>query len=99
MDDPVYIDWKRRYPRFPGVATCVELLAHRNTRGSLIDILCAELAENAPAHADELIVAVRATTDVRLRSLLLAALCEARLPEALPVFVEHLTSGNDDWKQ
>lgn len=92
MDDPVYVDWKRRYPKFPGVPKCIDLLGHRNTKGSLIDILCAELGENAGAHAEELIAAVRATNDDRLRGLLLSVLCEARLFEAFPVFVEHLSS-------
>jgi len=47
------------------------------------------------AHAAELIAAFNSEPDERLRRILLGILCEARLPEALPVFVEHLRSEDD----
>ena len=99
MEDPVYIEWKCKHRKFPGVAKCIELLGHRNTKGSLVDIICWELKENAAAHAAEIIAAFRSSTDDHLRVLLLSVLCEARLPEAFPVFVEHLRCGNEELKR
>jgi hypothetical protein len=95
IEDPEYTRWKRRHPKFPGVAKCVELLGHRNVGGSLLEIICGELQENAGSHAAELIAAFRVTTDERVRRLLLSIICEARLPEALPLFVEHLQSEDE----
>ena len=39
--------WRRDYPAFPGVATCVALLRRPNVRGSRVDRICAELAAHA----------------------------------------------------
>jgi hypothetical protein len=100
IEDPTYARWKRQYPRFPGVAKCVELLGRRNVRGEMVEIICGELQENATAHATELIAAFRAEKDARVRHILLGIICEAKLPEALPVFVEHLRSEDEslrDW--
>ena len=94
-DDPEYTRWKRRHPRFPGVYKCVELLGRPNVRGSLVDIICGELQDNAAANAAELIAAFRAERDERVRRILLGLICEAKLPEALPVFVEHLRSEDE----
>jgi hypothetical protein len=94
MEDPVYTRWKRQHPKFPGVAKCVELL-DRNVQGSLVDIVCGELRENAASHSVELISAFRAEPGGRMRRILLSIICEARLPEALPVFVEHLQSEDE----
>ena len=63
IEDPVYRRWKRQRPDFPGVAKCAELLGRRNVQGSLVDIVCGELQENASSHAAELIAAFQATTD------------------------------------
>lgn len=61
----------------------------------MVDILCRELRENAADHAAELISAFRTEGDERVRRLLLAAMCEAKLSEALPVFKEHLGSHDE----
>jgi hypothetical protein len=95
MEDPVYIRWKRQHPKFPGVAACIELLGRRNVQGSLVDIIRGELQENAGGHATELIAAFQAEKDERVRRILLGILCEARLPEALPLFVDHLRSEDE----
>lgn len=95
MEDPVYTRWKRRHPKFPGVAKCVELLGRRNVQGGLVDIICEELRANASAHAAELIAAFRAASNERVRRILLGIICEAKLPDALPVFVEHLRSQDE----
>lgn len=94
-EDPVYTRWKRQHPKFPGVAKCVELLGRRNVQGSLVDIICQELEHSASSHSAELIAAFQAATDERVRRILLGVICEARLPEALPVFVEHLRSEDE----
>jgi HEAT repeat protein len=94
-EDPVYTRWKRRYPKFPGVARCVELLRRRNTQGSLVDIICGELEDNAAAHAAELLSAFRAEPSEHVRLLLLGIIADARLPEALPLLVEQLRSPDE----
>jgi hypothetical protein len=95
IEDPVYTRWKRQHTKFPGVAQCVALLGRRNVQGSLVDIICGELQENAASHAAELIAAFRAEPDERVRRILLGVICEAKLSEALPVFVEHLWSEDE----
>jgi hypothetical protein len=96
MDDPVYTRWKRQYPRFPGVAKCVELLRRRNVRGGVVDIVCHELQENATSHAAELVAAFRGECDDRVRRILLGIICEASLQEALPLLMEYLRSDDED---
>ena len=95
LEDPVYARWKRQHPKFPGVAKCVELLGRRNVGGSLLDIICGELQENAASHASELIEAFRATDNDQVRRILLGIICDAKLHDALPVFVEHLLSEDE----
>ncbi len=94
-EDPVYTRWKRQHPRFPGVANCVELLRRRNVKGELVEILCAELRDQAAGHAAELVAACSAERDERVRRILFGVLCEAKLPAAFPVFVEHLRSDDE----
>jgi hypothetical protein len=96
MVDPEYRRWKNKYPKFPGVAKCVELLRRGNVRGTWVDTICAELQENAADHAAELIAAFRdAESGSPLRRTLLGIISEARLPQALPVFVENLGSEDE----
>jgi hypothetical protein len=95
IEDPVFTRWKRQYPKFPGVAKCIELLGRRNVQGGLVDIICAELQKNAGARAAELIAAFRDENNVRVRRILLGVICEARLPDALPLFLEHLHSDDE----
>lgn len=94
-EDPVYARWKRRYPKFPGVAKCVELLRRRNTQGSLVDIICGELEDNAATHAVELLEAFRAEPHEYVRRLLLGIIADAHLTEALPLLVEQLRASDD----
>jgi hypothetical protein len=58
-------------------------------------MICEELRQNAAAHADELIAAVRAERDERVRRILLGILAQAPPPEALPVLIEHLRSPDE----
>jgi hypothetical protein len=94
IEDPVYTHWKRQHPKFPGVAKCVELLGRRNVKGEL-EIICGELQENASSNGAELIAAFQAEPDEQVRRILLGIICEARLPEAVPLFVEHLRSEDE----
>jgi HEAT repeats len=94
-EDPVYARWKRQHPKFPGVAKCIELLGRRNMHTALVDVICGELEGNAAAHAAELLAAFRAVQDERVRRIVLGVICEARLPEALPVYVDHLRSDDE----
>jgi hypothetical protein len=92
FEDPSYTRWKHDHPKFPGVAKCVELLGRRNVQGSLLEIILGELQDNAATHAAELIAAFQAQKSARVRCLLLMTFCDAKLPEAMPLFVEHLRS-------
>ena len=94
-DDPVYIEWKRRHPRFPGVAECVDLLRRRNVRGSLVDIVCGELQNNASSHGAELLAAFESESDLRVRGILLGIIGEAKLSESLPILVENLRAADE----
>ncbi len=92
--DPDVRRWKQEYPRFPGVAKCVELLLRPNTQGSWIDIICHELQVNAHDHSDELITATRVELerDSQVSRILLHVLADSRLPAAIDLFAELLRS-------
>jgi hypothetical protein len=93
--DPEHERWRRKHPRFPGVAKCVELLRRHNTTGSRVDIICGELEVHAAEHAAELLADFQAETNERLRRILLGIIAEAGLPEALPVLIDALHAGDD----
>ena len=44
---PEYRRWRRKYPRYPGVAECARLIRARKAKGEWADIIASELAENA----------------------------------------------------
>jgi hypothetical protein len=93
--DPEYIRWKRKYPKFPGVAVCVELIGRRNVWGGRLEVVLRELQEHAREHGAELIDAFRAEKDAWVRCILLMILADQKVPEALPVFIEHLQSDDE----
>jgi hypothetical protein len=95
MEDPVYVRWKRQHPKFPGVAKCVAMIRQRNVHGGLLEIVCNELSQNAKLHATELIEEFGTERDERVRRILLGIFSDAKLPEALPVFVEYLRSNDE----
>jgi hypothetical protein len=95
IEDPEYTRWKRKYPKFPGVAKCVEMLERGNVWGGRLEVLLGELRDNAAAHAAELIAAFQAQKSERVRLLLLMTFCDVKLHEALPLFVEHLRSDEE----
>jgi len=61
----------------------------------LVDIICHELQATATAHAAELIAAFRKERDDRVRRILLGIICEASLPEAIPLLMEYLRSDDE----
>jgi HEAT repeat protein len=93
--DPEYERWKRKYPKFPGVAKCVDLLRSPNVHGSWVNIICAELQENASKIGKELVDAFRTETDIGVRRILLGVIAEAKILEALPTLVENLKSPDE----
>ena len=97
--DPEYDRWFQKYPTFPGVAKCVELLKRPNVRGAWRDIICWQLKEHAAQHLEELMSAIRADENAGIRLMLMGALEEAAVPESLPLWKEYLQSGNDEERQ
>ncbi len=94
-EDQFYTRWMQQHRKFPGVARCVELLHRRNVQGSLVDIICGELQDHAAGHSAELVAACSAESDERVLRILFGVLCEAKLPEVLPLFIEHLRSDDE----
>jgi glycosyltransferase involved in cell wall biosynthesis len=87
--DPAYARWRKHHPKFH-LAEWVSMLAH--ARGSVLDAICADLRSHAPSHARAMVVACEAEPIARTKALLLAALAEAALPEALDLFRRCLSS-------
>ena len=92
MIDPELERWNRKYPTFPGVDKCVELLGSRNVKGSWVDIICSLLEQHAAECFDDLLRAFRAERDPRVRRLLLYAIASAGSPEVIPFLTDCLQS-------
>jgi len=92
MTDPETERWRKKYRHFPGVQKCAELLRSPNVNGTWIDIICLELQDHAGEHFSELVAAISAEENQPIKTLLLAALAEAGLPEAISIFAENLRS-------
>ncbi len=92
--DPEYERWFQNYPKFPGVAKCVELLKQTNVTGAWVDIICWQLEEHAAENLGELTIALHAEESAAIRSILMQALEKAALPESLPLWAEFLQSPN-----
>ena len=86
--DPEYRRWGSKYPRFPGVAECVRLLQTRKLRGAWRDIVFFELVANAQDCLPELIAAFRSEDNECVRLMVLSAITEARLAEAIPFLAD-----------
>ena len=93
--DPEVQRYRRKYPIFPGVQTCVELLQGRNVHGSYLDSVLYDLELHAATYVDELIQAFRAEQDDRVRVLLLAVMAETGLPAFMPLFIENLHADDE----
>lgn len=88
--DPEYQRWGRRYPRFPGVAECANLIRAGKARGAWADIIAFELAENAATCLAELIETFRTDTGGDVRRYIVMALDIARIPASAPFLSEVL---------
>jgi hypothetical protein len=82
--DPEYRRWGRKYPRFPGVTECIRLLRTRNIRGAWRDIIHGELTSHARECLAELIESFRSEENEWVRLMVLAAVADARVAEAIP---------------
>lgn len=91
--DPEWARFKTEFPKFPGVARCMELLHH--CKGARLDAVMGELSDHAAEYLNELVEAFRAESNARVRVLLLSAIAEAGLPAAVPFLTETLHSGDE----
>ena len=97
--DPEIERWNRAYPKFPAVQKCVELLKNGNLQGTWIDIIADGLTTQASDHLEALIAIYRAESDEWVRGILLSAIVEAQLMQALPFLVEILSSDRTQLKE
>jgi hypothetical protein len=94
--DPEYQRYRHKYPQFPGMQICLELLKRSNVKGAYLDALLADLENYAAEQPAEVIAAFEGVDDLRLRVLLLAALAEAAVPAALPLFTAQLSAPEEE---
>ena len=96
--DPEVRRWRRKYPRFPGVAECARLIRARKDRGVWADIIAYELAENASRCLQELIDTFRTDRSQKgVRLYVMMALEMAKLPESVPFLLEVLGTGDPNF--
>lgn len=92
--------FRKRYPKFPGVKICVDLLRRSNVKGEYLDTVMWELAGHAAdAGTAQLVDAYRAETDGRVQRLIMSILAETASPADLPLFVETLAGAHEDNRQ
>jgi hypothetical protein len=89
--DPDARRYYDQFPKFPGMAKCVELLRDRNTKGTYLETIEGEIQIHAKEHLDELIAIIR-NDDSHIGAWLLEALAEAKVPEAEEFLIENLQS-------
>ena len=77
MIDPEYQRYRRKYPRFPGVAETVRVLKLGGTRGGYLDVVLLDLREHASDVLTELTDAVDEESDQRVRALIIGELAES----------------------
>ena len=68
--DPEWERYAKKYPSFPGVQKCVELLGSSFLRGTRVDFVVNMMENHAHDHVDELIDAYWAQSDERLRAII-----------------------------
>jgi hypothetical protein len=95
---PSYYRWKKAHPRFPGVRECLRIDALAKTRrafdAGLQEGMEWELYENAATNVDDVLAAFRDETD-RHGHVLMSVMADAKLVEALPIFIEYLRSSDE----
>jgi hypothetical protein len=95
--DPAYEAWNKKYPKFPGLEKCVEILFRHNTVGSLVDTICWEVEKYSREHLEELIKIIRDPDHIGyMRSSLLHILIDIASPRSIPCFKEIIESDRDD---
>jgi hypothetical protein len=95
IPDPEYRRFRRKYPRFPGVAECARLIKDGKARGVWADFIFGELAENAPDCWLELLETFRNEPHRDVRLYIMMALEEASLPQTVP-FLAEVLQGEDE---
>ena len=94
--DPEYHRYRRAYPKFAGVATCVDLLRRRNVHGAYQDGVLLDLAAHvAVAGTAELAAAFRAEVDATVRTMLLELISQKPSADDLTLLVDAL-AGPDE---
>jgi hypothetical protein len=95
-DDPRrwdgYLRYRKKYPKFPGVKVCVELLERPGTRGDYLESVLGDLADHVKvAGTADVVAAFRTATDERIRAMLLEIVAQKPAPDDLSVLVDALT--------
>jgi hypothetical protein len=92
-----YDYFQKRYPKFPGVKICVDLLRRSNVKGEYLDAVMWELRDHAVAAGTaDLVEAFRAEADRRVRMLVLSVIADAPSPADHPFLVETLAGSDED---
>jgi HEAT repeat protein len=97
--DPEYQRYRRAYPSFPGVQSCLELLRRPNVKGGYWDVIFHDLQDHAPNVLDELIVACRDEANAPIRWMLLEILGSVNTPQTFSIFAEYLASEDETLRE
>jgi len=92
FDDPEATRFYRKYPKYPGLRTCLTLLRNRNANAVWIDLICWEMWDHVADDVEETVAAFHDEPDEWVRILLLCAVAEACCPEFMPLLQENLAS-------
>lgn len=94
--DPEYERWEKKYPKFPGVPKCVELLHSSNVKGAWIDIICFELEVFSRNDPTEVIDGIKTSDNQRVSFILLDVLENSAPEEAVPILGEMVKSSDEE---
>lgn len=89
-----YSEWRRKYSVFPGIAECVKLLGQRNKGGEWIEIIEWEMTVHAKECLPELAAVFNSEKSDWVRMIVLYAITEAKLPEAIEFLAEVVNQGD-----
>jgi len=91
--------WGQKYRSFPGVGECVRLLLDVRVCGYTLEIIKAELVENASRHLEEMIDAFHNHKTDRVAIFMLMVLELAALPESVDFLATVLRDDNPDYRK
>ena len=103
--DPEYQRWFRKYPKFPGINECIQLILAGKATGAWADIIVNELAANAADNLEELISefhkhTLEATAESnKVTLLIMMALELAKLPASIQFLSQVLKEGDKRFTQ